>query len=554
MVKRTIIPLLVILFLVTGCITDDLGAGESTRPPSVTDTPRVNSPAAEYTPTPEKEIDTPDWFDETILFEIFVRSFFDADGDGIGDLQGVIDNLDYLESMGVNAIWLMPIHPSPSYHGYDVTDYFAVNPDYGTLEDMQALIDATHQREMRVIIDYVVNHMSNQHPIFLDAYGDPGSEYADWFVWLNDEHTDYQAFGGFKHMPELNYDNPEVYEFILQIARFWIDPNNDGDPGDGVDGFRADVAKGVPLETWQALRKEIRTLNPEFLLLGEVWESNAQKLVRWYEDAFDALFDYPLYHTIAANQDVNMDSALLGQASTGMFSAVILGEDALFPPGYQIVRFVNNHDNNRVMSEVGMDLQLARAAAAFYMMLPGTPMIYYGEEIGMPGEKGSGPYWDEYRREPMDWYSAEEGPGMTNWFRPPDRFNAPDDGISVQEQQDGEDSLLTYYRDLTTLRNNHPALRHGAFAKVNTGDAENVYAYTRHAPPIDGQPEEWFLIMLNFGDQAQSLNLELLTAYQGPFETVDALSGERGPDISTGGAFGVDLPGSSAVILQLTVP
>ncbi len=162
----------------------------TTLPPTV--------PVPAYTPTPEPEIDAPAWFDDAILYEIFVRSFVDDDGDGIGDLAGLTTELDYLQELGATAVWLMPIHPSPSYHGYDVTDYFDVNPDYGTLEDMVAFVDAAHERGIRVIMDMVVNHMSNEHPIFQDAYGNPDSEYADWFLWTNESHTAYEAFGGFQ--------------------------------------------------------------------------------------------------------------------------------------------------------------------------------------------------------------------------------------------------------------------------------------------------------------------------------------------------------------------
>ena len=281
-----------------------------------------------YTPTPEAEIHTPDWFDDAVLYEIFVRSFYDSDGDGIGDLSGITAQLDYLEELGITAMWLMPIHPSPSYHGYDVVDYFAVNPDYGTSDDMIALVDAAHERGIQVIIDFVVNHMADDHPIFQDAWGNPGSQYADWFLWTNEYHTAYQAFGGYKDMPKLNHDNPEVVAYVLDIARFWMDLDGDGDYGDGVDGFRLDVAKEVPLTTWQTLRDEMRSLNPDSFLLGEVWDGNARNLVKWYEDGVDALFDYPLYFDLAGNHDESLDSLLAGVQRPDMVDYTILGEEA----------------------------------------------------------------------------------------------------------------------------------------------------------------------------------------------------------------------------------
>jgi alpha-amylase len=561
MSKTASILILAVLLLLAACdavspaVTPTLPLLTLSPTPIPTVTPHSVQPGAEYTPTPEPEIETPAWFDDAVLYEIFVRSFYDSDGDGIGDLAGIIAQLGYLEQLGITAIWLMPIHPSPSYHGYDVTDYFAINPDYGTMGDMIALVDEAHSRNIRVIIDLVINHMADDHPIFGDAFADPNSEYADWFLWTNETHTTYQAFGGFRDMPELNHDNPEVYDYVAQVARFWMDLDGDGDYTDGVDGFRCDVAKDVPLATWQALRQEMRALDPDSFLLGEVWERNVQNMIQWYNDAFDALFDYPLYHGMASSHDENLDSVLAGVKLPETFNATIVGEDELLPAGYQVVRFVNNHDNNRVMSEVGMDWDRARTAATFYLTLPGTPMIYYGEEIGMPGEKGSGnPYWDEYRREPMDWYAAEEGRGMATWFRPGDRFNAPHDGISVEEHDQVANSLLNHYRALVALRSAHRALRTGAFGKVVVTDGEGVYAYTRHAPPVGDSPEEWFLVILNFSDEARAPTLDLGLAYGGPFAAVDALSGERWPEVAGGEPYSVELDPASGTVLQLNQP
>ena len=561
MSKRRLLSALMLLHLASACsavtpTATPVPAATATPVPAPTAAPTITGPAAEYTPTPEPVIDTPDWFDDAILYEIFVRSFYDSGNDGIGDLAGITAQLDYLQELGITAIWLMPIHPSPSYHGYDVTDYFAINPDYGTMDDMIALVDAAHARGIRVIMDLVVNHMADDHPIFQDAYANPDSQYADWFVWYDSGHTAYQAFGGYRDMPELNHDNPEVYDYVVEIASFWMDlGDGDGDYPNGVDGFRCDVAKDVPLATWQALKGEMRELDPDSLLLGEVWEQTAQNMPMWYDDAFDALFDYPLYHSIANSHDESLDSLLAGAQLPTLVNAIIIGEDRFFPAGYQMVRFLNNHDTNRVMSEVGKDWDRARTAATFYLTLPGTPMIYYGEEIGMLGEKGSGnPYWDEYRREPMDWYTAKEGEGMPTWFQPGNRYNAPDDGISVEEQDDTADSLLNHYRALAALRHAHPALRDGAFGKVIVANGPGVYAYTRHIPPADGLPEEWFLVILNFSGETQAPTLELTLAYAGPFAAVDALTGASWPEIGAGEPYSVELSPASGVVLQLGQP
>jgi alpha-amylase len=546
------VPLLLALLL-AGCGRVPVMA--PTQEPAGATAAVIGEPSALYTPTPEPEIETPAWFDEAVLYEIFVRSFYDKDGDGIGDLAGITAKLDYLRELGATAMWLTPIHPSPSYHGYDVTDYFAVNPEFGTQDDMIALVQAAHERGMRVIMDLVVNHTSDKHPFFQDAWGNPGSKYADWYLWTNEDHTAYRTFGGYQHMPKLNHGNPEVVAYVLDIARFWLDLDDDGDYADGIDGFRCDVAKEVPLTTWQALRQEMRRLNADSFLLGEVWDTNARNLTKWYDDAFDALFDFPLYSGLAGNPDESLDSLLAGVQKPDMVTFTIIGEDKLFPSGYEIARFASNHDTNRVMSDVGGDPARARTAATMILTLPGTPMIYYGEEIGMRGEKGKGdPYWDEYRREPMDWYAAEAGPGMTTWFKPKDRNNAPGDGISVEEEASVATSLLSHYQALTALRHTHPALLNGAFAPAKVIEGEGVYAYTRHTPPTATSPEEWFLVILNFEGKAQQAALELGVAYPGPFAAVDALSGEAWPDVPAAQPYRLELAPASGVVLQLSKP
>ncbi len=448
-------------------------------------------PTRAPTPTPSQPaIKTPAWFNDIVLYEIFPRSFYDTNGDGIGDLKGITAQLDYLKDLGVGALWLTPIFASPSYHGYDTTDYYAINPDLGTEDDLRELVRAAHARNIRVLLDYVVAHTSNQHPFFKDAYGNPNSKYADWYRWRNPERTSYESFASVAEMPTLNHDNPEVQRYLIDVAKYWMKT--------GIDGYRADYVLNVPHDFWKKLRAELKAVNPDFLLLAEAWTSG-RGIKPYYDDEFDAAFDFPLYGDIEGSQSSVGDSVLLGSRSARALDGTLAAAQVLFPPGAQRVVFLNNHDTNRARSEVNGDLRRAKLGATLLLALPGTPMIYYGEEIGMAGVKGTD---DKPLREPMDWYAVETGQGMTMWHKPADRNNKPTDGISVEEQLGKPGSLLEHYRALVALRNGNPALRTGFWERVET-ENDKVYAYLRRDSAAS------FLIVLNFDDAPALLTLDL---------------------------------------------
>ncbi len=434
------------------------------------------------------------WFREGIMYEVFVRSFRDSNGDGIGDIQGVIDGLDYIQSLGANIIWLMPIHASPSYHGYDITDYYAINPDYGTLDDVLRLIEEVHQRDMYIIMDYVANHTSNRHPFFLDAFANPESEYSEFYKWINEEQTQVQGFSGISSMPEINYQSDFARQYMVDMAQFWMDPNGDGDTTDGFDGFRCDVAVGPPLSFWADLRTAMRDKNPDSILLAEAWLRSGLELRDYVQgDGFNAIFDFPTFHSLIADHHTNNDGTVSGASSGDFMEIAVNGAQRLYPDGTHLVRFINNHDTNRIMSEVEGDVARARAAAVWLMTAPGTPMLYYGEEIGMFGSRGTAPYYDEPRREPLDWYANENGPIRTTWYAPDQRYNAPNDGISIEEQEGDPASLLNHYRILAQLRHATPELHNGGVGKLDiSSEGIDLYAMWR------GEETAPIMIIINF--------------------------------------------------------
>nr|AAN52525.1 alpha-amylase A [Halothermothrix orenii] len=420
-------------------------------------------------------------------YEIFVRSFYDSDGDGIGDLKGIIEKLDYLNDgdpetiadLGVNGIWLMPIFKSPSYHGYDVTDYYKINPDYGTLEDFHKLVEAAHQRGIKVIIDLPINHTSERHPWFLKASRDKNSEYRDYYVWAGPD-TDTKEtkldggrvwhysptgmyYGYFwSGMPDLNYNNPEVQEKVIGIAKYWLKQ--------GVDGFRLDGAMHIfpPAQYdknftwWEKFRQEIEEVKPVYLV-GEVWDIS-ETVAPYFKYGFDSTFNFKLAEAVIATAKAGFPFGFNKKAKHiyGVYDREVGFGNYIDAP------FLTNHDQNRILDQLGQDRNKARVAASIYLTLPGNPFIYYGEEIGM---RGQGPH--EVIREPFQWYNGS-GEGETYWE--PAMYN--DGFTSVEQEEKNLDSLLNHYRRLIHFRNENPVFYTGKIEIINGG--LNVVAFRRY--------------------------------------------------------------------------
>ncbi len=424
-----------------------------------------------------------------VFYQIFVRSFADGDGDGIGDLRGIIDRLDYLNDgdpatttdLGVTGIWLTPIHPSPTYHKYDVVDYYAIDPEIGTLQDFQELLEQAHARGMKVLLDLVCNHTSSEHPWFRSAQQDPASPYRDFYIWAGPDTPITRRgpwnqvvwhpagtghyYGLFwSEMPDLNWANPQVRAEFKQVAQFWLDL--------GVDGFRLDAAKHLfeqdpsqkPVDWWLEFSAYVRSLKPDVYLVGEVWDS--PHVVAPYYAAFDSCFNFDLAERIIPivrfGLDTGLVNALLEQQERYEASAQGWIIDA---------PFLSNHDQDRVMSQLFGDWNQAKLAASIYLTLPGNPFIYSGEEIGMQG-RGE----HENIREPFKWYDLD-GPGQTAWRS--SVFNTGKWQPSVESQNSDPDSLLNHYRRLIHLRLQEPALKLGRLVPVEYGGNPRIIAYGR---------------------------------------------------------------------------
>jgi len=430
----------------------------------------VNEPGAVHDPWPLG-----------VMYEIFVQSFADSDNDGIGDIPGMTAKLDYLRDLGIQGVWLMPISPSPSYHKYDVTDYYGIHPDYGTLEDFKIFVEEAHKRNIRVVIDLVVNHSSSEHPWFQSAVSDSESSYRDYYVWANpdsikeqiakksvtldsDNITQWHPSSGNEDyyygffwggMPDLNFDNPKVRSEIIAIGKYWLTEI-------GVDGFRLDAAKHIypddqakdSHEWWIEFGNAMRAFDPDVYMVGEVWGD--KELVGPYLQGLPSMFNFDFYHQLNKLIDKEQNESLIENliAIREVYEQI--------NSNYIDAIFLNNHDQNRLLSDVGGDNRKAKLAAAIFLTLPGMPYLYYGDEIGMLGQKP-----DEEIREPFLWDYSGLADEQTNWIS---SKNSNDSTVvPLKVQMKDEASIYGWYKKLIHLRNKESILREGDLKSLSLG-------------------------------------------------------------------------------------
>jgi alpha-amylase len=433
-----------------------------------------------------------DWYRDAIGYELFVRSFQDSDGDGIGDLRGLIDRLDELEDLGVDLLWLLPIAKGSSWHGYEVTDHRAVDPSYGTMDDFDALIAAAHARDMRVVLDHVINHTSIEHPWF-------EGEHDNWYVWRDfdpgwpqpwssnpawhalDGRWYYGVFS--TRLPDLDYTNADLRAEMLELASFWLDR--------GADGYRLDAARYLvetgpgPLQSdtaethafWRDFRKACDRARPAPLLVGEVWAEN-EIVARYFGDETEReltmTFDFDSSYGI-------LDSIREGNASRA--KATLSERLRRLPPWGEAGTFLTNHDQPRIATQLAdQDSSALRLAAAILLTWPGTPWLYYGEEIGMLNAGGG---YDT--RRPMRW--SDGFTSGTPWVPPANTISDPE-------------TLSGAYRALIRLRREHPALRRGLTqVLLANGSASEPLVLSR---TVEG---ESLLVAYNFSTASNDVSI-----------------------------------------------
>lgn len=431
------------------------------------------------------------WWNDAVFYEIFVRSYFDSDGNGIGDFKGMMKKLDYLNDgidstttdLGITAIWFMPITESPSYHGYSVVDYKNIEKDYGANQDFKAFVDSAHARGIKVIIDLVLNHTSNLHPWFLDSQSSSTNAHRNWYRWsaTNPNITGplgnkvwYASNGNYYYglfnsgMPDLNYANQEVKNEVANIVTYWLDTVK-------VDGFRLDAIKyfceeGNSMEdapSTFAYLKEFRTLtknaNPDAMSVGEVWSTTSKVSPYATGTGMDFCFEFEIAGNIISAINSGSPATLSNEMKT------------VIPQSYPFLQygtFLTNHDQQRVFSQLWSNLNKSKLAAAVLLTLPGVPFIYYGEEIGMSSATD-----DPSKRTPMQW-TSEANAGFTTgtpWKAVQSTYR----DYNIEKMSGDSSSLLNYYKKLIRIRQHHSSLTKGKYYYLTSGNT-SLYVFARN--------------------------------------------------------------------------
>ena len=501
------------------------------------------------------------WWKSAVIYQIYPRSFCDSNGDGIGDLQGIISKLDYLKELGIDAIWLSPVYRSPQDdNGYDISDYQDIDPLFGTLEDMDQLIAEAKKRGIRIIMDLVLNHSSDEHPWFLEAKKSRDNPYHDYYVWRDGVEGIYPndlkaGFGGpawqwvpecgqyYLHQfsvkqPDLNWDNPKVREEIYKMIQWWVDR--------GIGGFRLDVIDKIAKEPDRMVMEEGTMLHPylkemskavfqqkELVTVGEAWSATPERALLYSNPDGSELSMVFQFEHILLDQQPGKEKWDLAPLPFVQFKEILAKwQKALYQKGWNSL-FFENHDLPRSVSRFGNDgryrVESAKMLATCLHGMQGTPYIYQGQEIGMTNTRME---IEEYRdiellnmykeriekgypreevmksiyakgrdnaRTPMQWDDTENA-GFTKgtpWLKVNPNYRE----INAENAKKDPDSIFRYYQKLIQLRKSLPILTEGAFDLLLPQDP-SIFAYTR----TDGTDQ--LLILCNFTDQELPCSLK----------------------------------------------
>lgn len=410
----------------------------------------------------------------SVYYEIFVGSFYDSNDDGIGDINGIREKLDYIASLGVKGIWLTPIHQSNSYHKYDVLDYMSIDVDFGSIEDFELLISEAKTRNIDIVMDLVLNHTSNSHPWFVEAKkalmnNDDTNEYIDYYNFSTSKQSNSSKLANNLYyeavfsdgMPDLNLDSLEVRNKIKEIVAFWLDKGVSGFRLDAALHYYGDVSRNNEFLSW--LNDTVKNIKSDSFIVAEVW-SDTTTINGHYESGIDSFFNFPASFT---------DGKIVGNirsetgASLSKWLAEYNNSIKKANPSSNDSPFLSNHDQARSSGFFKSHDEKWRLMINTYLLAPGTPFIYYGEELGM---SGSG--IDQNKRLAMPW-DLDNTKGMAN--NPEGADYTVSDKTSVKIQDGNSNSLLNHYRNIMSLRNKYPVLYNGQVSAIDTGNP-SIYA------------------------------------------------------------------------------
>lgn len=454
-------------------------------------------------------------------YEVFVYSFYDSDGDGVGDLAGLTSQLDYINDgdpatdgdLGCDGIWLMPIMPSTTYHKYDVTDYYAIDPEYGTMDDFKAFVDECHSRGINVIIDLVMNHSSSQHEWFQTAASylkslPEGAEpdaaecpYVDYYYFSKENETGYCELAGtdwyyearfWSEMPDLNLQNEAVRQEFTEIVDYWLEL--------GVDGFRLDAAKeyysgntaaNVEVLTW--FNDMVKEKKEDAYIVAEVW-TDLTTYANYYDSGIDSCFNFSFADKGGVISDVvkgSTGASYYGSALVNLQETLASHSDS-----YIDAPFYTNHDMGRSAGHYAGDYSenQIKVAQAMNLLMSGSAFLYYGEELGM---KGSGK--DENKRAPMYWSTDEAAEGMCNG--PADMDDVKMKYGSQEEQSEDGNSIYNFVKETIKLRNSYPAISHGTVTYEKELSNDSICVIRKE---YEG---EEVLLVFNCRETSQSVDL-----------------------------------------------
>lgn len=431
-----------------------------------------------------------------VYYEIFVGSFYDTNEDGMGDLDGVTEKLDYLNDLGVGGIWMMPIHPSPTYHKYDVVDYYDIDPKYGTMEDFDELITKANEYNIEIIIDLVLNHTSSEHPWFIEAKKnvlngtcENENSYCDYYVFSTTPQGKYYPIGkGYYYealfwdkMPDLNLDSENVRNEIKDILQFWLDKGVKGYRLDAVTSFyNQNVTKNTEFLRW--LNETIDSIDEDAYVVGEAWITN-KTITDLYDSGIDSLFQFSL-----SQADGLIASSIRSKQGYNLANEVIKYNQMIKeanPDALNAV-FISNHDQGRSAGYFkSTQPEYLKLMASIYLLMPGRSYIYYGEEIGL---RGSGK--DENKRLPMIW-DNNDNTGKT--LGPSAADYKSEDIMGFKQQASDKNSLYNHYKQLIQIKNRYDVITDGTMESLNLNS--NVYALRTYDDTDD------VIVIHNLSDQ-----------------------------------------------------